>query len=215
MLATVITVLISVFAAMVLGFRTPGIPYSIKFGIVFGMYTSLFVIMGLSLLEVVKITKRHYIFEHTAMTEELPKDASMLRCMAKTSLGMLEKVIIYISYTIVAVAALWILGTVVVAISPTLATINEILDLIFWWVYTVQVWVLSIGAYSTMDWLHFYLFVLAILLTYTVLVLFFFLALFALFLALFAIVISTAISESKVYEAYLKYRKWLEEGLLK
>lgn len=146
--------------------------------------------------------------------KELPEDPSLLRCMAKTSAGMLGRVVIYGSYVVVTVAVLWILGNVVVAIHRPLETIHEILVLILWWVYTVEVWVLSISAYSSDIWLHFYLFVLALLLAYTVLVLLFVLALFALFLVLFGFVISAFFTKTKVYEAYLKYRDWIN-GLVK
>jgi hypothetical protein len=145
----------------------------------------------------------------TGMTND-----SLLRCMAKTSAGMLGRVVIYGSYAVVTVAVLWILGNVVIALRHPLETIHEILVVILWWVYTVEVWVLSISTYSSDIWLHFYLFVLALLLAYTVLVLLFVLALFALFLALFAFVLFAVFTGKKVSEAYPQYRKWIK-GLVK
>lgn len=203
MLCTVIVVLISTFLAMTIGFGKPLLPV-IKFGIVFGMFMAVCAIMLLSIKMIVKLTKRNYIKKGVET-----KDPSLLRCMAETGVGMLERVIIYGSYFIVTLAVLWILGFAVDTASPSLITINGILDMIFWWVYRVQVWVMSIGNYSTMDWLHFYLFVLALILTYTILVFLFVLALFALVIVLFAFVILAVVPSEKVSGAYLKYRDWL------
>lgn len=206
---TVIFVLTSVFLAMTIGFGKPILPV-IKFGIVFGMYMSVGAIMLMSIKGIVKMTKLNYINESAETKDEVTqRDSSLLRCMAKTGVGMLERVIIYASYFIVTIAVMWILGNMVDTASPTLITLNGLLDMILWWVYRVQVWVLSIGNYSTMDWLHFYLFVLAVLLTYTVLVFLFVLALFALVVVLFAFVILAVVPSEKVSEAYLKYRDWL------
>ena len=90
--------------------------------------------------------------------EEIPKDVSLLRCTVKKSQQVLAKVVLLVSYAIVALALLGcglITGVLIPNVSPIIAAIIEgiwkivaVLLSIPWYYYVASVAILAIPVYS-------------------------------------------------------------------
>jgi hypothetical protein len=100
---------------------------------------------------------------------------------------IVKKVVLDASYVIVASAVIALICYLLFLIS------------IPKYVYTGEVWVLSVPAYSSEWFLHFYIFVLTTLLVYAVII-----------IAGLTFIILSVFAGSKVSEAYLKYRNWIK-----
>jgi len=84
--------------------------------------------------------------------EEIPKDASLLRCTVKKSASILKKVVLYGSYVVVAVAVLvcagWLAWNGFNAVLPVLNQMWLFLVSVSWYVYAGVVAISAIPIYS-------------------------------------------------------------------
>ena len=84
--------------------------------------------------------------------DKIPKDASLVRCVVKKSLSILEKLVLYASYVIVASAGIVVTGFIawkgLDVVTPVVSAIYGILISIPWYWYVGVVVVLAIPVYS-------------------------------------------------------------------
>ena len=85
--------------------------------------------------------------------EEIPKDVSLLRCTVKKSQQVLAKVVLYISYIIVALALLGcgyllVTGVLIPGIIPVVTVIIAAILSIPWYYYVAGIVILAIPVYS-------------------------------------------------------------------